>query len=103
MSPCKRKRDKDKKGKNAKKDIRTYTRHEVAKHNKPDDCYVIIAGEVYDLSGHVQAHSGGPDCITNYCGKDATPIFEGKPHSEQAVKKLEEFLVGEIQEDGDKD
>jgi L-lactate dehydrogenase (cytochrome) len=32
---------------------------EVAKHNKQEDCWVVIHGRVFDLSKFLQEHPGG--------------------------------------------
>lgn len=32
----------------------------VQQHNKPDDCWVIIHGKVYDVTGFLGEHPGGP-------------------------------------------
>nr|prf cytochrome b2 1-103 [Saccharomycetales] len=49
---------------------------EVAKHNKPDDCWVVINGYVYDLTRFLPNHPGGQDVIKFNAGKDVTAIFE---------------------------
>lgn len=49
---------------------------EVAKHNKKDDCWVIIHGKAYDLSGFLDEHPGGLAIIMKYAGKDATKAFD---------------------------
>ena len=42
---------------------------EVAKHNKPDDCWVVINGYVYDLTRFLPNHPGGQDVIKFNAGK----------------------------------
>lgn len=51
---------------------KNYTYAEVAKHTSKDDAWVIIEGQVYDVSG--MAHPGG-DVIFSYAGRDATELF----------------------------
>ena len=92
MGRCKKRRVKEQ----ASSKLKRFTTAEVAKHNKPTDCYVIIEGKVYNVTAHVDNHSGGAACISQYCGKDATAAFMGKPHSAEALKKLKEFLIGEV-------
>ena len=48
---------------------------EVAKHDKKSDCWVVIHGDVYDLTDFLDKHPGGLD-ILNGAGGDVTEIFE---------------------------
>ncbi|ODN87112.1 L-lactate dehydrogenase (cytochrome) [Cryptococcus wingfieldii CBS 7118] len=48
---------------------------EVNKHNQPDDCWVVIAGKVYDLTEFAENHPGGIAPIHRVAGRDATAIF----------------------------
>lgn len=41
---------------------------EVAKHNSPDDCWVVLHGQVYDLTEFHASHPGGSAIITDYAG-----------------------------------
>ncbi|KAL2148240.1 hypothetical protein VTH82DRAFT_2486, partial [Thermothelomyces myriococcoides] len=49
---------------------------EIAKHNKPDDCWVIVHGRAYDVSEFLPEHPGGTSIILKYAGKDATEEFD---------------------------
>jgi len=53
-----------------------YTMEEVAKHNKESDCWVVLAGMVYDVTEFLPDHPGGKRAITLYAGKDATEEFD---------------------------
>ncbi|KAF6008142.1 hypothetical protein HII12_004252 [Brettanomyces bruxellensis] len=48
---------------------------EFIKHNKREDCWVAINGEVYDMTDFVPNHPGGQKVILQNAGYDATPIF----------------------------
>ncbi len=48
---------------------------EVAKHNTSDDCYIIVSGNVYDVTKFTFKHPGGSEAIIPLCGKDATAPF----------------------------
>jgi len=80
----------------------TLTLAEVAKHNKTTDCWMIISGNVYNLTGYASSHPGGGPNITSYCGKDGTNAFatknQGTPHSSFANNLLNSYYLGKIGE-----
>ncbi|MBI5733873.1 MAG: hypothetical protein HY973_02930 [Candidatus Kerfeldbacteria bacterium] len=82
----------------AKSNPKQLTVREVAKHNQPSDCFVIVMNKVYNVTSFLDLHSGGPDRITPYCGADATPAFNnkggGEGHSASALQRLQAYLVG---------
>ncbi|KVI12309.1 cytochrome b5-like heme/steroid binding domain-containing protein [Cynara cardunculus var. scolymus] len=57
---------------------KAFTLKEVAEHNDPKDCWLIIHGKV------------------NSVGKDATDDFEDVGHSTTAKSMMDEFYVGDI-------
>ena len=52
-----------------------FTAEEVAKHNKPEDCWCIIKNVVLDLTSFLSDHPGGKESIVNFAGRDATESF----------------------------
>lgn len=44
------------------------TADEVAKHNSRRSCWVIIAGQAYDVTDFLDNHPGGPSIILRYAG-----------------------------------
>ena len=48
---------------------------EVAKHDKPDDCWMVIKKKVYDLSKFANEHPGGSAYITDCAGKEVSQLF----------------------------
>lgn len=49
---------------------------EVQKHNTPDSCWVIVEGQVYDVTSVLGWHPGGVPAILNNSGKDITKVFK---------------------------
>lgn len=75
---------------------------EVAKHTDRSDCWMIIEGNVYDVSNFVPKHPG-EDAILFGCGKDATNMFNSRPsdgtsHSDRARVQLENLKIGTLSE-----
>ncbi|KAJ7066030.1 acyl-CoA dehydrogenase [Mycena amicta] len=56
-----------------------FKRDEVAQHDKDDDLWVIINGNVYDVSRFAAVHPGGMDVLLDAqtAGQDATEAFFG--------------------------
>ena len=54
---------------------KSYTIDEVAKHNKKDDIWVIVDGQVLDVTNFLPDHPGGEKAILLYAGRDATEEF----------------------------
>lgn len=65
---------------------------EVAKHNKLEDCWIAINGQVYDVSEFLQKHPGGAARILRYAGGDASSAF-GRIHTPQVLKRMKEHVV----------
>lgn len=56
-----------------------YSRADVAQHAKPDDCWTIVRGAVYDVTAWIPKHPAGQestDAILRMCGADGTAAFE---------------------------
>lgn len=68
---------------------------EVAKHNTANDCWSVINGNVYDLTGYLPSHPGGQSVIKAICGKDGTKAFAAQHRGQQKPKiELDQLLVG---------
>lgn len=52
-----------------------FTLADVAKHNKKDDVWVIVDGQVLDVTSFLPDHPGGEKAILLYAGRDATEEF----------------------------
>lgn len=63
---------------------KVYTYDEVAKHNKPDDCWLIIGDHVYNATDYINEHPGGPIVLSTRAGKIVTVGFDQASHSKHA-------------------
>ena len=73
------------------------TEAEVAKHDKDNDCWVILHGKVYDVTEFLPDHPGGKKAIMLFAGKDATEEFD-MLHPPNVLKKYlpPEAMLGEL-------
>lgn len=78
-----------------KAESRTIGLEELSKHRTPSDAWVSYKGSVYDVSGWEQ-HPGG-SVIFTHAGDDCTDIFAAF-HPASALKDLETFKIGELDE-----
>ena len=69
---------------------------EVAAHNRPDDCWVVVHDVVYNVTPFLAHHPGGPQVIlmNRTADGDATAAFEAIGHSPSARQLLETMRVG---------
>ncbi|KAM0332284.1 hypothetical protein ACHAQA_002560 [Verticillium albo-atrum] len=49
---------------------------EVAKHNTAESCWVVLYGDVYDVTDFLSSHPGGTKIILKLAGKDATEEYD---------------------------
>jgi len=49
---------------------------EIQKHNKEEDCWVVLNDKVYDVTKFLPSHPGGRDVIIEQAGRDATKVFD---------------------------
>ena len=72
-----------------------FSMSEVKKHNKDDDAWIVLFGNVYDITDWIKIHPGG-DVIKYGIGKDATEMFLGVGHQEDAMHFLNNYKIGII-------
>lgn len=72
-----------------------FTWTEVHKHNRFDDCWMVIKGKVYDVTRWIPNHPGG-ELIIQGAGRDATPFFLSY-HPLRTEKVLEKYYLGELE------
>jgi len=74
---------------------------EVAKHVSKDDAWLVLFGEVIDVTNFLGIHPGGQDMIMNYLGKDATADWQEIHRPEDLTKQMQHLRkMGKIQAKG---
>lgn len=80
---------------------RVITQEELNKHNKRDDLWLQICGNVYNLTDYMENHPGGIDRLIEVAPpNDATKEWrraEGGGHSKGARMKMQKLLVGTLE------
>ncbi|XGW19972.1 hypothetical protein V3C99_003640 [Haemonchus contortus] len=67
---------------------------ELVKHNKRDDCWVHIFGQVYDVTSYLEFHPGGVPELMRAAGTDATDLFNQYHAWVNYENMLKSCLVG---------
>lgn len=73
-----------------------YTRLDVAKHNKMNDCWVIVDNDIYDVTKFMDFHPGGFQSIFYCAGDDATEEFKNVGHSKEAYIIIKKYHIGTL-------
>lgn len=76
----------------------TYTLEQVAEHNTPDDCWIIVEGTIYNVTDYAKKHPGGRWILYNDGGKDLTEGFLLRHHSVVAKEAMKDLVVGQLAE-----
>ncbi|KAI1306815.1 hypothetical protein F5Y03DRAFT_353092 [Xylaria venustula] len=79
-----------------------YTTKEVAAHNTAGDAWMIIHGQVYDVTRYLQDHPGGAEVLVDAAGKDASEEFDNAGHSEDASEIMAAYCIGKLKGGGKK-
>ena len=66
------------------KELRDVSMAELQKHNTPEDCWIGIAGTVYDFTAFAEEHPSGAQSIHDLAGKDGTATFQAVHNMAQA-------------------
>ncbi|KAJ3188040.1 hypothetical protein HK101_009272 [Irineochytrium annulatum] len=55
--------------------LQRYTPSQIREHKTREDCWMAIAGKVYDVTHYLKFHPGGQGQLMRGAGKDATELF----------------------------
>jgi predicted heme/steroid binding protein/uncharacterized membrane protein len=75
-----------------------YSMTEVAKHNSKADCWVVVNGEVLDVTNFLASHPGGELAIVTFAGKDATEEFNMIHPPDVIPKYAPDAIIGVLGE-----
>jgi len=70
----------------------TYSLEEVQKHNKEEDAWLTVQGDVLNVTNFLNEHPGGRLVILNLIGKDATEEFLSI-HPADVYRKHAPYLI----------
>ena len=80
-----------------------YSWEEIRKHSSEDDAWIVISGDVYNVTDYLPGHPGGAQWLIDWLGKDATDAFKTKgglgiDHSETAIGLADDLKIGRVAE-----
>merc|ERR1712051_566002 len=72
------------------------TLEEVAKHNSKADCWVVVNGQVLNVTNFLSEHPGGELAILTFAGKDATEEFNMIHPPDVIPKYTPDAVIGKV-------
>merc|ERR1712066_958167 len=91
---------KEKKKKEKKSGGGGLTMDEVAKHTTKTDCWVVLSGNVLNVTNFLSQHPGGELAILTFAGKDATAEFDMIHPPDVVGKYAPDAIIGKLGEGG---
>jgi cytochrome b involved in lipid metabolism len=73
-----------------------YTMDEVAKHNTDKDCWVVVNGEVLNVTDFLDRHPGGKGSIMLFAGRDASEEFNMLHKPDVISKFAPQVVIGKL-------
>jgi len=80
---------------------KTFTREEIAKNfngQNGNPAYVIVNGDVLNVTTFASGHPGGEIALLEHAGKDATKVFYALHRHEVLEKRMKRLKVGELKD-----
>merc|ERR1719398_447825 len=73
-----------------------YTLEEVAKHTTKTDCWVVVDGQVLNVTKFLPDHPGGELAFLTFAGKDATAEFNMIHPPDVIGKYAPDAVIGKL-------
>ncbi|XP_055931483.1 cytochrome b5-like [Argiope bruennichi] len=83
-------------------ETKTFTLEEIAEHQDKKSVWILIHGNVYDVTKFLEEHPGGEEVLLDQAGKNATEAFEDIGHSTDARELMKQYRIGELCEEDKK-
>ncbi len=77
-------------------DLPVYDWAEVKRHATELSTWLVIDGEVYDVSGWLTRHPGGAELLREWAGKDASAAFHAAPHGALTQVLRLNYRIGRV-------
>ncbi|KAI9733021.1 MAG: hypothetical protein M1834_003566 [Cirrosporium novae-zelandiae] len=75
---------------------KTFSQSDVSSHSKPDNLWIVVDEDIYDLTKFQDEHPGGKKILQRVAGKDASKQF-WKYHNEAILKKFKgQLQIGSL-------
>jgi cytochrome b involved in lipid metabolism len=74
-----------------------YSWDEVRRHSGGDSAWIVIDGEVYDVTGWLSEHPGGAERLLEWAGKDASGAFHDAKHGPLTQVLRLNFRIGRVE------
>merc|ERR1712149_59479 len=74
-----------------------------AKHTTKTDCWVVVDGQVLDVTSFLKEHPGGELAILTFAGKDATEEFNMIHPPDVIGKYAPDAVIGALGDEEDDD
>ena len=83
----------------AEKEEKVFTMEDLKEHAHVSSCWILIKGNVYDVTSFIDEHPGGSEIVVESTGKDATSDFQDIGHSSVAEEMMEQYKIGVIKKE----
>ncbi|KAI0169680.1 cytochrome B5 [Hypoxylon sp. FL1284] len=83
-------------------EIPEFTAKEVATHHSTEDAWMVIHGQVYNVTSYLNDHPGGAEVLIETAGTDASEAFDNAGHSEDAFEIMAKYRVGKLKGAGNR-